>query len=731
MAAAPLASFVPVPPNCHFPNQNLPFGVFRPSPGGSARVGVAIGEQVLDLSVVADAGLLGDVGDVVKDTACFHQLPTHILLPPHTSSPHQASLNAFMALGRLPYPFSCATHFPLPYPTLPTHILLPPHTSSPHQASLNAFMALGRLPYPFSCATHFPLPHPTLPTHILLPPPGVAERAHGTGPTCVATHSHCPPSSKTHLPPPLPTHLSPPPGVTERVYGTGPTRVATHPHCPPAPALWCLATSGALQPQVPCNLRCLATSGALQPQVPCNLRCLATSGALQPQVPCNLRCLATSGALQPQVPCNLSRVCANGDASRDRRLHGLLCLRPPRLQTLHAPPSLSPLLPFPILSQSRARVSMELPAVIGDYTDFYASRHHATNVGRLFRGPGNELPKQWLHMPIAYHGRSSSVVVSGTPIVRPRGQLGLPASSTTPLAPLFGPTQQLDFELEMAVLMGPGNERGESIPVEGALDCCFGMVLCNDWSARDIQRWEYVPLGPFLGKNFATTISPWVVTMDALRPFICSPPPQEPEPLPYLQDPNPITFDIHLQVSLAPSAPPLAATSHSPPNPPPVPAETTPSTTLSSTGNFPPVVPPAMPPCPHALLSPEALDSAPSAAGNASLFHRLPAVTVCCSNFKHLYWTVAQQVAHHTINGCPLRPGDLLASGTISGPVEGSEGCLLELTQAGKLTLELSPQGCTVADDSSQASDQSLALGTVHRTYLEDGDEVIMTATCQ
>ncbi|CAI5478791.1 unnamed protein product, partial [Closterium sp. Yama58-4] len=384
----------------------------------------------------------------------------------------------------------------------------------------------------------------------------------------------------------------------------------------------------------------------------------------------------------------------------------------------------------------QARVSMELPAVIGDYTDFYASRHHATNVGRLFRGPDNELPKQWLHMPIAYHGRSSSVVVSGTPIMRPRGQLGLPASSTTPLAPLFGPTQQLDFELEMAVLMGPGNERGESIPVERALDCCFGMVICNDWSARDIQRWEYVPLGPFLGKNFATTISPWVVTMDALRPFICSPPPQDPEPLPYLQEPNPITLDIHLQVFLAPSAPPStaapAATSHPPPSTPSVPPETTPSPAPSATPAVPPVVPPPMPPCPHALLSPEALDFPPSAAGDASLSQRLPPVPVCCSNFKHLYWTVAQQVAHHTINGCPLRPGDLLASGTISGPAEGSEGCLLERTQAGKLTLQLSPQGCTVVDnDSSRASGQSLGPGIVRRTYLEDGDEVIMSATCQ
>ncbi|GJP37599.1 hypothetical protein CLOM_g21992 [Closterium sp. NIES-68] len=488
MSAPSLASFVPVPPGSHFPIQNLPFGVFRSSPGGSARVGVAIGEQVLDLSVVADAGLLGDVGDVVKDTGCFHQ------------------------------------------------------------SSLNTFMALGR-------------------------------------------------------------------PVWQR-----------------------------------------------------------TRAALQRLLSADEPTLRDNKAL--------------------------------RTNALH----------------HQSHVLMELPAVIGDYTDFYASKHHATNVGRLFRGKGNELPAQWLYMPIAYHGRSSSVVVSGTPIERPRGQLGLPPSSPSSsfasLSPLFGPSQQLDFELEMAVLIGPGNERGESIPVERALDCCFGMVLCNDWSARDIQRWEYVPLGPFLGKNFATTISPWVVTMDALQPCVCSPPPQDPVPLPYLRDPSPRTFDIRLQVFIAPSAPASAAS---------VPAAETPTTAPPN----PPVLPPPTPPCPHALLSPDAVDSSPPASGEASLSHRLPPVPVCSSNFNHLYWTISQQVAHHSINGCPLRPGDLLASGTISGPSEGSEGCMLERTQGGRLTLELSPDGCRVSDGSSQASDRASGSGAMRRTYLEDGDEVIMTASCQ
>ncbi|CAI5946550.1 unnamed protein product [Closterium sp. NIES-65] len=513
MSAPPLASFVSVPPNCHFPIQNLPYGVFRPSPGGSARVGVAIGEQVLDLSVVADAGLLGEV---VKDTACFHQ------------------------------------------------------------ASLNAFMALGR-------------------------------------------------------------------PVWQR----------------------------------------------------------------------------TRTALQRLLS-------ADEPVLRDNK--------PLRAKAFHP----------------QARVSMEMPAVVGDYTDFYASRHHATNVGRLFRGPGNELPKQWLHMPIAYHGRSSSVVVSGTPIMRPRGQLGLPACPATPLAPLFGPTQQLDFELEMAVLVGPGNERGERIPVERALDCCFGMVICNDWSARDIQRWEYVPLGPFLGKNFATTISPWVATTSALHSCICA---HLPTPPPYhVHAATTISPWVGTMDAIRPSGPRYCIPRPYPPGssqwmlfapltaPRPLSRHHllfTPSSRLPvlchpiPTADFPSSTPPPVPPCPHALLSPETLDSSPSTAGDASLSQRLPPVPVCRSNFKHLYWTVAQQVAHHTINGCPLRPGDLLASGTISGPAEGSEGCLLERTQAGKLTLELSPQGCRVVYCSSRASDRSLGPGTVRRTYLEDGDEVIMTATCQ
>ena len=243
------------------------------------------------------------------------------------------------------------------------------------------------------------------------------------------------------------------------------------------------------------------------------------------------------------------------------------------------------------------RVTMHLPAQVGDYTDFYSSRYHAENVGRMFRGAENALPPNWLHMPIAYHGRASSLVVSGTPLRRPSGQTR-PGNA---VLPQFGPSRALDFELEMGFFVGPGNDLGEPIAVSQAYRHIFGFVLVNDWSARDIQRWEYQPLGPFLGKNFATTVSPWVVTLDALEPFICDGPVQEPPPLPYLASKNHWTYDIGLEVQLQ------------------------------------------------------------SAAMDA------PA-TICRSNFRHLYWNVCQQLAHHTVNGCNVRPGDLLASGTISGP---------------------------------------------------------------
>jgi fumarylacetoacetase len=285
-------------------------------------------------------------------------------------------------------------------------------------------------------------------------------------------------------------------------------------------------------------------------------------------------------------------------------------------------------------------VKMQLPAEIGDYTDFYSSREHATNVGTMFRGPENALMPNWLHLPVGYHGRASSIVVSGTGVRRPRGQT---KAEGTP-APTFGPSRRMDFELEIGVLMGPGNPLGEPIPVNKAGEHAFGMVLVNDWSARDIQQWEYVPLGPFLAKNFATTISPWVVTMEALEPFRVAGPEQQPEPLPYLRSIGDWAYDIHLEV----------------------------------------------------LLQSERMQRP----------QRL-----CSSNARYLYWNLCQQIAHHTITGCNLRPGDLLASGTISGPTPDSYGSLLELAWKGTKPLELP--------------------GGERRTFIEDGDRIIMTGWCQ
>jgi fumarylacetoacetase len=281
-------------------------------------------------------------------------------------------------------------------------------------------------------------------------------------------------------------------------------------------------------------------------------------------------------------------------------------------------------------------VELGLPVAVGDYTDFYSSREHAHNVGTMLRGADKALMPNWLHLPVAYHGRASSVILDGTPLRRPLGQT-LPKGAE---APVFGPSRLMDFELEVGFFLGGRlNVLGEAIPVERAEEHIFGLVLVNDWSARDLQTWEYQPLGPFLSKSFATTISPWIVTLDALEPFRCEGPAQEPEPLPYLRQQGKRTFDIGLEVWIRPGA-----------------------------------------------------QAAP---------HR-----VCRSNYRHLYWSPAQQLAHHAVAGCPMRPGDLLASGTISGPDKDSRGSLLELSWRGSEPLPF-PGGET-------------------RTFLQDGDEVIL-----
>merc|ERR1711970_603269 len=290
---------------------------------------------------------------------------------------------------------------------------------------------------------------------------------------------------------------------------------------------------------------------------------------------------------------------------------------------------------------SQDQVKMHLPATIGDYTDFYSSLDHATNVGTMFRGKENSLMPNWKYLPVGYHGRASSVVVSGTPIRRPMGQTK--PVDTDP--PKFGPCRLMDFELEMAFFVGgPPTDLGSPIKIEDAEDHIFGMVVMNDWSARDIQKWEYVPLGPFGAKNLGTSISPWVVTMDALKPFVVPNYNQDPTPFPYLQHDDPYTFDINLEVAIKPAG--------------------------SSTST-----------------------------------------TVSRSNFKYMYWTMKQQLAHHTITGCNMRPGDLLASGTISGPDPSSYGSMLELSWRGSKPISLNGGG--------------------ERKFLQDGDTVTMTGVCQ
>lgn len=290
--------------------------------------------------------------------------------------------------------------------------------------------------------------------------------------------------------------------------------------------------------------------------------------------------------------------------------------------------------------REQTEVQMERPMDVGDYTDFYSSKEHATNVGIMFRGVDNALQPNWLHLPVGYHGRASSVVVSGHPIRRPSGQKMPPDAD----APVFGPSQAMDFELEMGFYIGPGTDVGQTVSAETAEDRIFGMSLVNDWSARDIQRWEYVPLGPFLGKNFATSVAPWIVSLEALEPFRCDGPEQSPAPLPYLGGNAQRAFDVQLEVAL---------------------------TTEQM-------------PAPHVLSR---------------------------SNFRYLYWSMTQQLAHHTCNGCNVNPGDLLASGTISGATPDSLGSMLELAWKGERPVEL-PSGES-------------------RKMLQDGDTVIMSGFAQ
>ena len=286
---------------------------------------------------------------------------------------------------------------------------------------------------------------------------------------------------------------------------------------------------------------------------------------------------------------------------------------------------------------SASSVTMHMPVEVGDYTDFYSSEDHARNVGMMFRDPENALLPNWKHMPVGYHGRASSIVVSGTPLRRPMGQTR--PNPETP--PVFGPSRLLDFELEMAFITYDGKPLGERITTAEAEDYIFGLVLFNDWSARDIQKWEYVPLGPFLGKNFGSSISPWVVTLEALDELRVSGPAQDPEVLDYLKFEGDGHFDVPLEVEIIPEG--------------------------AYSGKV-----------------------------------------VCRSNFRHMYWNMRQQLAHHTVNGCNLRAGDMMASGTISGPEKGSFGSMLEISWRGTEPVSM-PDG-------------------TERKFIQDGDTVVMRA---
>ena len=287
-----------------------------------------------------------------------------------------------------------------------------------------------------------------------------------------------------------------------------------------------------------------------------------------------------------------------------------------------------------------ADVKLHLPIAVAGYTDFYSSKEHATNVGVMFRGKDNALQPNWLHMPIGYNGRASTVVVSGTAVRRPRGQLKPPNVDL----PSFAPCKRLDFELEMGVVIGQSSAIGEMLSEQQAEQMIFGFTLLNDWSARDIQQWEYVPLGPFQAKAFATSISPWIVTREALEPFRMHGPAQDPAPLPYLRQAQPNNYDLELEV---------------------------------------------------------ALRAAPTN----------QAASICRTNFKYMYWSSVQQLVHHASSGCAMKVGDLLGSGTISGPEKHQRGSLLEISWNGAEPVELA--------------------GGIRRTFLEDGDLLVMRGWCQ
>lgn len=310
--------------------------------------------------------------------------------------------------------------------------------------------------------------------------------------------------------------------------------------------------------------------------------------------------------------------------------------------------------------RSQDSVGLELPAEIGDYTDFYASLFHATNVGSMFR-PDNPLLPNYKHVPIGYHGRASSIVPSGSSVRRPSGQLPPASEGGTPA---FGPSQNLDYELELGFWVGSGNQLGQPIPLQTAESHLFGVCLLNDWSARDMQRWEYQPLGPFLAKNFASSISPWVVTMEALAPFRCEAfarPAGDPQPLPYLSDSENRQrggIDVQLEVW---------------------------------------------------LISRQMREQ------------QLPAIRLSRGTFAHMYWTAAQLLTHHASNGCNLRSGDLLGSGTVSGPTRESRGCLLELTWNGEYGHPL---------PGNQRTPLVLPSGE-QRVYLADGDEIVFRGWCE